>query len=77
MNERLNTIKDKDYLYEINFEINNLNQSINDLNSRGYDDLEKSISTDQQELIALESDYNASMNDLKYEQYRIWNILFW
>jgi DNA repair exonuclease SbcCD ATPase subunit len=71
LNERLNTIKDKDYLYEINFEINNLNQSINDLNSRGYDDLEKSISTDQQELIALESDYNASMNDLKYEQYII------
>lgn len=74
LNERLATLKDKDYLYEVNFEINNLNKDIIDLNSRGYDDLEKSISTDQQELITLESDYNASMNDLKYEQYII-NVL--
>lgn len=71
LNERLATLKDKDYLYEVNFEINNLNKSIIDLNSRGYDDLEKSISTDQQELTALESEYNGIIDDLKYEQYII------
>jgi DNA repair exonuclease SbcCD ATPase subunit len=71
LTERLNTLRAKDYLYEVNFEINSLNQAITNLNSRGYDDLEKSISTDQQELISLESDYNASVNELKYEQYII------
>jgi hypothetical protein len=30
LTERLNTLKDKDYLYEVNFEINSLNQAITD-----------------------------------------------
>jgi DNA repair exonuclease SbcCD ATPase subunit len=53
LKERLSVLCAKDYLYEINLNIDMKKKTLGEYQSKGFDDLENSIKKDEEELLAL------------------------
>ena len=69
LKERLNSLQDKDYLYEVNLKIGMVEKTLSDLKNKGFDDLEKSIEMDTESLEATKLEHETLLEDLKYQQY--------
>lgn len=69
LKERLQNTHNKDYLYEVNIKLDNLNQKLKDLENNVFDG--SSIENDKEALKEKEVELFSLLNDMKHEQYLV------
>lgn len=69
LKERLQNTHNKDYLYEINVKLDNLNQKLKDLENNIFDG--SSIENDKEALKEKEAELFSLISDMKHEQYLV------
>ncbi|WP_323169892.1 hypothetical protein, partial [Pseudomonas bubulae] len=67
LKERLSVTQTKDYLYEVNLNIDMKKKKMGEYQNKGFDDLETSIKKDEEELSILNQELNALNIDLNHK----------